>query len=339
MATIIHIAREYKAGGFSIERVFSAVRNALSMRFQVDVLQIPGPGHSRSWLLTGLYRVLKARGKIFHIVGDVHYAAIVLPKKKTIVTVHDLNRYIGLSGLRKIMYGMIYFRWPLSRCGLITVISEATRLQLLQHFPSLANKVVVIPNPLPIGFEVCFPEQLLKNKECQILHIGTAPHKNLERLIRALRGLPCVLTVVGAMTKEQRALATDVGVDVRSVCNLSDEGMLELYQRCDVVSFVSLHEGFGMPIIEAQAAGRPVVTSSWPPMDEVAGDGALKVDPMSEEEIRAAIQRLLNEDGLRRELRGKGLKNAQRYRVEKISRQYGDIYWEMLCDQSEAPNL
>jgi glycosyltransferase involved in cell wall biosynthesis len=113
---------------------------------------------------------------------------------------------------------------------------------------------------------------------------------------------------------------------VRELGRLTDEELVAAYRRSDMVVFASLYEGFGLPILEAQAMGRPVITSNFGAMREAAGDGALLVDPYSVEEIRAAIMRIKNEPGLREELVCKGRENAEKFRADAIALKYAEIY-------------
>jgi glycosyltransferase involved in cell wall biosynthesis len=119
---------------------------------------------------------------------------------------------------------------------------------------------------------------------------------------------------------------------VNELGRLTDGELVAAYQRCDMVVFVSLYEGFGLPILEAQAMGRPVITSNFGAMREAAGDGALLVDPYSVEEIRAAIMRIRNEPGLREELVRKGRENAERFRADAIALKYAQIYRALATD-------
>ena len=109
--------------------------------------------------------------------------------------------------------------------------------------------------------------------------MGTKPNKNLDRIVKALKGIHCKLVVVGALTDEQKKLIVDTGVDLENHVNLDDAAIGRQYQAADVVMFVSTYEGFGLPILEAQAAGRPLITSRRSPMQEVAGPGSCLVDP------------------------------------------------------------
>jgi glycosyltransferase involved in cell wall biosynthesis len=113
---------------------------------------------------------------------------------------------------------------------------------------------------------------------------------------------------------------------VHELGRLTDEELVAAYRRSDMVVFASLYEGFGLPILEAQAMGRPVITSNFGAMREAAGDGALLVDPYSVEEIRAAILRIKNEPGLREDLVRKGRENAERFRADAIALEYAQIY-------------
>jgi glycosyltransferase involved in cell wall biosynthesis len=113
---------------------------------------------------------------------------------------------------------------------------------------------------------------------------------------------------------------------VRELGRLTDEELVAAYRRSDMVVFASLYEGFGLPILEAQAIGRPVITSNFGAMREAAGEGALLVDPYSVEAIREAIMRIKNELGLREELVCKGRENAEKFRADAIALKYAQIY-------------
>jgi glycosyltransferase involved in cell wall biosynthesis len=108
--------------------------------------------------------------------------------------------------------------------------------------------------------------------------------------------------------------------------NLTSEEIVEKYRGCDLVIFISTFEGFGMPIIEANQTGRPVITSNISPMREVAAGSAHLVDPYSIDEIREAVIKIINEKDYRDLLISKGLKNAQRFSIDRVSQQYLNLY-------------
>jgi glycosyltransferase involved in cell wall biosynthesis len=134
-------------------------------------------------------------------------------------------------------------------------------------------------------------------------------------------------------------LKTTAGTEpvVHDLGRLTDGELVEAYRRCDMVVFASLYEGFGLPILEAQAMGRPVITSNFGAMSEAAGDGALIVDPYSVEAIRDAILRVKNEPGLREELIAKGLRNAAKFSADAVALKYAQIYKNLATAERSEP--
>lgn len=124
---------------------------------------------------------------------------------------------------------------------------------------------------------------------------------------------------------------------VKELGRLTDLELVEAYRRCDMVVFASLYEGFGLPILEAQAMGRPVITSNFGAMREAAGDGALLVDPYSVEAIREAVLRIKREPALREDLVRKGLENVQRFRADAVALKYAQIYRNLATAERSEP--
>jgi glycosyltransferase involved in cell wall biosynthesis len=104
---------------------------------------------------------------------------------------------------------------------------------------------------------------------------------------------------------------------------------VRLLRECDLLLFPSLHEGFGLPIVEAQATGRPVVTSDREPMTEVSGGAAVLVDPEDVASIRTGVLRVLEDHQLAAELVRRGRVNVGRFSASAVAAQYAAIYWEL----------
>jgi glycosyltransferase involved in cell wall biosynthesis len=218
------------------------------------------------------------------------------------------------------------------------VISEFTKSRLWAIGRVDPGKVKVIPNCVSSEF-VAMPKpwpastqghgQLTQGK-VRVLLVGTTDNKNLTRVVEACSGLGVLLCILGRPTEAQRTQLAALGVQHEIHHGLSTQEVVALYQSCDLVCFVSTYEGFGMPILEAQAIGRPVLTSDLSPMREVAGEGALKVDPLVVSAIRDGLRRILNDNNLRSALIGLGFENVKKFSAETVAMQYAEIYREVL---------
>jgi glycosyltransferase involved in cell wall biosynthesis len=159
-----------------------------------------------------------------------------------------------------------------------------------------------------------------------LLLIGTSPNKNLVRVAAALAGLDCEVTIIGRLSTGQRAVLNQHRVNYANLVDLSRARLVREYERCDILVFASTYEGFGMPIVEANAVGRPVVTSGIWSMPEVAGDAACFVDPFDVASIRAGLCRVIEDSAYRRQLVEAGFENVKRFHIESSAAQYATLY-------------
>lgn len=146
------------------------------------------------------------------------------------------------------------------------------------------------------------------------------PYKNIQSLVRALPELDedVVLVVPGAPTEHERelqALAQALGVEQRTRFPrwLDDSELDVLYALSDAFVLPSLIEGFGIPVLEAMAHGVPVACSNVSALPEVAGDAALLFDPESQQQVTAAVRRLLDDHELAQRLIAAGLQRARMF--------------------------
>src|ERR1035441_1342781 len=149
---LVHFERMPVPGRHSIEGLFRQIRQALSDRFVVDVVRCPTPHDSKWWLPIGIFRARARSRDINHIVGDIHYVALGLPKNRTVLTIHDLNRLDHLHGMRKTLYRWLYFTLPLRHCRAVTAVSHCTRERLVELFPFISEKCTVIPDCVGADF-------------------------------------------------------------------------------------------------------------------------------------------------------------------------------------------
>lgn len=320
---VVHLMRA-AAPVFSIERVFRDVRAHLPGDVAVQVWQCPHPSRGVLPRLRGAWAARALRAEVLHVTGDAHYLTAFLPRARTILTIHDLEFVVRERGVKRFLLWLFWLRIPVTRAAVITAISDQTRQDILAMVRLDPGRVEVIPNPVSADFVPADPTP--SDGVMRILQIGTKHNKNLERLARALAGQSVHLSVVGRPTSAQAAAlkAADVSYDWRE--GLSDSELLAAYRDCDILAFCSTSEGFGLPIVEAQSVGRPVVTSDRAPMRDVAGGAALLVDPEDENAMRCAFATLIENPQRRTDLVARGFDNARRFHPATVARQYADLY-------------
>lgn len=316
----------------SIEKGFDSVIRCITKHEDI----IPSKSFVKPfafWPFTIIYNMvrygLRSRcHRIFHITGDIQYVGCFMNSKRTIMTVHDcvvLHNEAASWFYKNLVYYLWYYL-PLKHLKYICCISEETRKDLVTFFPWVEHKLTVVPSPVSDKFYNS-PKQY--NIKCpRILHVGTRDNKNLPRVIQALEGLNCHLRIIGKLTEENVALLKSIAVDYSNDYNITDEQIVQEYIDADMISFPSLFEGFGMPIVEAQLVGRPVVTSDKEPMKTV-GKGAMLVNPESVESIREGFCRIMNSKEIWEQCVSEGLNNCQQYTAEKVADKYYELYHQM----------
>jgi glycosyltransferase involved in cell wall biosynthesis len=322
--TITFFFRKPRTGAFSIEKLFLNIQKEFpsSVRFTNYYLS----RHS-SGLLNRVKLIWEAFQKmegINHITGDVNFIVLLLPKHKTVLTIHDIESLHRPNRVSNFLLQFFWLRMPISRVKYVTVVSHATKNKLLSLLSVNPDKVVVIPNVISPDFSYQCKNFNVAN--IIILQVGTKYNKNIERTIEALYEIPCTLVIVGKLSVHQKQLLDKYSIRYVNHVDIIDEQLRELYVQADIVTFVSLFEGFGMPILEAQATGRPVLTSNCSSMPEVAGEGALFVDPSNIKEIRQGILKLIKDEKLRDSLIAKGLENCKRFSIKAVAQHYLDLY-------------
>jgi glycosyltransferase involved in cell wall biosynthesis len=152
------------------------------------------------------------------------------------------------------------------------------------------------------------------------------PHKNLERLIRVYarrkRDYRLVLAGMrGFHTRALEALISELGVadSVRLTGWLPRQEVYRLYQLALAFVYPSAFEGFGMPVLEALAAGIPAACSDIPPLREVAGEAALFFDPADEDALDASLGRITSDNELRARLAAAGPERARPFTWERTA--------------------
>jgi len=244
---------------------------------------------------------------------------------------------------------LLVSRWlggSIERAAAIIAVSESTRAAIARRFPGVADRVRVIHEaaapifhapPDPVRIRALRARYGLGPRVW--LHVGSlARRKNVPWLVEAYtacirRGLaePPQLVLAGGGGADELRVAARVrqlglGGLVREIGRVPDTDLPDLYAAAELVALPSLHEGFGLAVVEAMASGAPVLTSRGGGLAEVAGDAAWMVDPTSVGDIAAGLYRLAEDPELRARLAAKGRAQARRFSWARAARETVAVY-------------
>ena len=222
-------------------------------------------------------------------------------------------------------------RPAVARSAALIAISQATADDLVARYPAARGRTVVAP--LAAAPALADPAATLPDGVPEsgfILAVGTLePRKNLPRLVAAYRRLPATLRDAHPLVVTGRP-GWDTGETVAALDSLGsrairtgfvpDEQLALLYRRCALFAYPSLGEGFGLPVLEAMAAGAPVLTSDRSSLPEVGGDAAAYCDPTDEAAIAAALRALLEDPARRAQLAAAGPAQAAGFSWDETAR-------------------
>jgi glycosyltransferase involved in cell wall biosynthesis len=255
------------------------------------------------------------------------------------VLVHDLIAFLPSArpqkGPARIERATI--RPALRRARRLVCNSRSTEADLVRLFPRAAGRTAVVPFAADPRFHEPGPADRIADVARRhgvepgryVMATGTLePRKNLPRLIRAHGALPPELRgehpllIAGPRGWEEQEIVSALagGEGVLLAGYVPDDDLAALYAGCTVFCYPSLYEGFGLPVLEAMAAGAPVVTSQVSSLPEVGGDAVVYVDPEDETAIRATLERLLASPAERDDLAERGRRRAAEFSWERTTR-------------------
>ena len=308
----------------SIEKAFRQIAASLSSDFEVEFQQLPY-GNRFSDTIRNLLFFRKRPADIYHITGQVHYIALLFARVNTVLSIMDVRFLYRNPGPRRWLLKKLYVDWPLRRLDFITAISEQTKNEIIRYTGCPEGKIVVLDLPLVMTVDTVESRKfdLLKPT---ILQVGTMENKNIPTLAKALNGIDCKLRIIGRLSQDQISALAENRIQYENAQDITDEQLRDEYGAADMVSFCSTYEGFGLPIIEAQAFRTPVITSNLSPMIETAGGAAYLADPADFMSIRQGIRKIIDDETYRNQLIESGLKNVGRFAPEAVSAQYEGLY-------------
>ena len=310
----------------SIERVFADISAVVAKKYRVKF-------YINRFVSRGIYNrvydiIISSfnQSDINHITGDVHYLSYFLSKKKTILTIHDIGTYHRLKGYKKFVYWLLWIWLPIKRCSIITTNSKTIKNEILKITKVDKKKIKVCYNTFCNIFQ---PSKKKFNiKKIRILHIGSTENKNLKNHIEALKNLnfSIELAVICNDPKKVKSELKSANFKFFIFSNLSIQRVYEEYKLCDIMLFASTYEGFGLPIIEAQAVGRPVLTSNYGAMKEISNGSAYLANPRDSQSIRKGLVKIIKDKKYRNFLIDMGFKNVKKFQSEKIGSKYVKLY-------------
>lgn len=308
----------------SIERLFGALQPHWVCEFKVHRLEVPAAGTSLSDIFKNIAFVRKHAKGVVHVTGDINYIAGFMRRRPTVLTIHDCGNWMNLRGLKRHLFRWLWYGVPAKRAACLTAVSQSTKDVLTAKLGISSDRVLVIDNCITTAPPTT--KRSFDSNRPKILQIGSGPHKNLAGLIQAVQGRNCELVIVGSPSSEDRGALLQYRIPHSIETQVNDERIEALYGEVDILFFASFHEGFGLPILEAQAAGVPVITSNLYSMPHVAGHGAWIVSPHDSNSIRQAIDAICCDEATRLERVANGKSNIARFHPAKIAGQYKKVY-------------
>lgn len=269
----------------------------------------------------------------------VWFTKYVVPfglETKTVTTVHDMAYYLpdlGAYATLDTFYMRVMIRNSCYRADHIVAVSKHTKQDIMKFLGTKAEKISVIQEAADARYQQITDKDHLDNwrrkwrlTEPFILFTGgISPRKNLKRLIEAYTlassQIPHKLVLTGGKGWKNKKIL-DVIENHPGINRLGfvpDDEMSYLYSAADLFVYPSLYEGFGLPIIEAQRCGCPVVSSQTSSLKEVGEDSVVPIDPLNKEALSRAIVSTLQDEARIADLRRRGFENADRFSWERAA--------------------
>jgi glycosyltransferase involved in cell wall biosynthesis len=315
---------------------------------QFEALEERAPNYSVREQVTVPLALTRARVDLFHA---PHYVVSPLTRCPFVVTIHDcihLRFPEYLPNRLAHAYARTMMRGSARRSRRVLTVSEASKQDILHYLRVPAEKVEVIYNGLderlatpPTADEMARVRARFQLESPFILYTGNIkPHKNVDRLIEAYsilrrRGFHDTrLLIIGDDVSKYPNLRRlvhrfQLHQHVRFLGFVPDATLSALYRLASVFVFPSLYEGFGLPPLEAMAAGAPVITSNVSSLPEVVDDAALLVDPMDAGAIADAMARVLGDPQLAADLRARGFERVKAFSWQRSVARIREVYAEV----------
>ncbi len=283
--------------------------------------------------------------ELFHGLSNELPKGIHKSEIPSVVTIHDLI-FMRYPEFYKPIDRKIYFKKVKYAChsaDKVIAISKQTKHDIVTFFHVPPEKVELIYQPVsPVFFEKQNVPEILSKYQIPdkfILSVGTLePRKNQLALLQAIQSKEIKVPVVfvGKQTTSYMAEMNrfieenEMESQVKFLSNISEADLAALYQTASLSVYISVFEGFGLPVIESMACGCPVVTSSVSVLPETAGEAAVLCNPAKVEEIAQKVLLLLENEEFRNTIIEKGTQRAELFHPENYAQKLISLYTEIL---------
>ena len=284
------------------------------------------------------YLPVSLKCKIPFIFHSSYYRYCNNPNARNVTTVHDFTYELYRDGLAKTIHCWHKYS-AIRHSDIIVCISENTKRDLLNYLPDVGeNKIRVIYNGVSEDYFVIedgpADYKLPFEKDSYVVFVGNRidKYKNYHLLIRSISSTPYNLVIVGsALSVEEKSELGKYLPENRYRCMgfLPNEELNIIYNNAAALVYPSEYEGFGIPVIEAQKAGCPVIAYNSSSIPEVIGNTPLLMNEVSEKELIEKIN-LLSDKTLMNDVVADGLANSKRFSWDKMFQQYIDLYSKLV---------
>ncbi len=254
--------------------------------------------------------------------------------RRSVVTIHGLEYEFSPESYS--LYSRIFHRFFIKKscrwADEIIAVSDKTKQDLIKLYKTPADKIKIIPNGFnPIDLENINKNKIIKKNKPYLFFIGRLEErKNVVNIIKAFEILKNKYHYSGTLLlsggkghgydKIKKVIKeSPYKIDIHELGFVSEDEKWQYFKYADAFLFPSLLEGFGIPILEAQSVGTPVITSDLSPMKEVVGDKRVIANPNEPSQIAEIVHKILQNKELRGDVIKQGLKNIKKYSWQKTA--------------------